>query len=164
MSNTGRRSLLVLVLLTLMMLFWWQLLPDADERAVVAEPEPEAGWFVDHVIDGDTIIVVRGGVEETVRLIGIDTPEREECGYEDARQFMVDIVLDQEVALVAGATTDRDSYGRLLRYVEYGGLDVGLGQIAEGYAVARYDSRTNQPHPREDVYREADAGTAGICE
>lgn len=164
MSNTGRRTLLMVVLLTLMMLWWWQVLPDADEREAAAGPAPELGWVVDHVIDGDTVIVVRDGVEETVRLIGIDAPERERCGYDEARQFLVDIVLGEDVALVAGATTDRDSYDRLLRYVEYGGLDVGLGSIAEGYSVARYDSRTNQPHPREDLYWEADAGTVGICD
>jgi hypothetical protein len=48
--------------------------------------------------------------------------------------------------------------------VEYGGLDVGLGQIAQGNAAARYDSRTDQPHPREDEYREADDGTVSICD
>jgi endonuclease YncB( thermonuclease family) len=84
MSNTGRRSALVIVLLTLVVLFWWQVLPDADERTVDIGPTPEPGWMVDAVIDGDTITVTRGGVGETVRLIGIDTPERGRCGYDEA--------------------------------------------------------------------------------
>lgn len=159
MENLGQRLLIVLVLVGSMTLLWWWVLPDAEPAAIA-----ESGWLVTEVIDGDTIVAQRRGIEERVRFIGIDTPERGECGYQEASQFLLDIIWGQEVTLVTGATTDRDAYDRLLRYVEYGGLDVGLGQISEGHAVARYDSRTGQPHPREELYREADAGTVHICD
>jgi endonuclease YncB( thermonuclease family) len=158
MPTTARRTLVIGVVVAMIPL-WWLILPDRDPVAV-----PGGDWQVESVVDGDTVRVVRGTTEETVRLIGIDTPERDQCGYDEATRFMVDLVLDQPVTLVDGATTDRDNYGRLLRYVEHEGIDVGLAQITEGYAMARYDSRTNQPHPREDVYREADASTAHFCE
>lgn len=158
MENLGRRLLVLLVVGGAMMLMWWSFLPEPDPDTL-----PETGWLVTFVIDGDTIVVSRDGVEETVRFIGIDTPERDECGYEEARQFLVDVIDGVEVVLLAEATTDRDTHGRLLRYVEYGGYDVGLAQIGQGFAVARYDSRTNQPHPREDIYREADAEVEHIC-
>jgi endonuclease YncB( thermonuclease family) len=159
MPDSSRRALYVIVLIGAMMLFWWLALPDPDPEAL-----PETGWEVSKVIDGDTIEVTRGEQHETVRLIGMDTPERDACGYDEATQFMVDIVLDQQVTLVPGATTNRDVHDRLLRYVELAGLDVGLAQIAERNAVARYDSRTDQPHPREDLYREADDATVHRCD
>src|SRR5688572_8106796 len=110
MSSTASRALVIAVVGAVMILFWWIIRPDPVP--------PESGWTVASVIDGDTIIVERGGAEETVRFIGIDTPERDACGYDEARDFLVEIVLDQTVTLVPGAPTDRDSYGRLLRYVE----------------------------------------------
>ncbi len=94
------------------------------------------------VIDGDTIIVNIGGHKETVRYIGIDTPEprREgapECGSHEATEFNRTLVENQTVRLVADAE-DRDQYDRLLRYVYVGeGTDevfVNKAIIAAGLA------------------------------
>ncbi|WP_291382533.1 thermonuclease family protein [Demequina sp.] len=63
----------------------------------------------------------------------------------------------------SGAEADRDTYGRLLRYVEVDDSDVGLDLIEQGLAVARYDSRTGQPHDREFAYRAADDASADLC-
>ncbi len=82
------------------------------------------------VIDGDTIIVLIGGHKETVRYIGIDTPEprREgvpECGSHEATEYNRELVANQTVRLVADAE-DRDQYDRLLRYVYVG---EGKGEV-----------------------------------
>ena len=45
------------------------------------------------------------------------------------------------VTLVPGARDDHDRYGRLLRYLDVNGVDLGLQQIRTGHAIARYDSR-----------------------
>ncbi|AKB84182.1 thermonuclease family protein [Methanococcoides methylutens] len=68
---------------------------------------------VTEVIDGDTFVISSG---EKVRLIGVDTPERGEPYYEEARQYMVDNVLGMTVGLESDVS-DTDRYGRLLRYV-----------------------------------------------
>ena len=73
------------------------------------------------VIDGDTIIVSIDGREETVRYIGIDTPEprREgdpECGSHEATAYNQSLVEGKTVLLVSDRE-DRDRYDRLLRYV-----------------------------------------------
>ncbi|HVW88562.1 MAG TPA: thermonuclease family protein [Gaiellaceae bacterium] len=97
------------------------------------------GWSaVDHVADGDTI-VLRGGV--TVRLVQIDTPEvyfHAECFGEQAsaetkrllsRGSLVRLVRDP-------ATDSTDAYGRLLRYVvRPDGLNVNLRLVADGAAA-----------------------------
>jgi hypothetical protein len=96
-------------------------------------------------------------VVEKVRLIGIDTPERDDCGYSGARDGLTRAIAGRSVTLTKGASTDRDRYGRLLRYVTAGSTDVGLAQIKNGFAVARFDSRDGYgEHPREDAYIAAD--------
>lgn len=119
------------------------------------------GWTVEHVIDGDTVDV-RGpdGGRERVRVIGIDTPERDECGYAPAADALADLVEGREVDLVAGARDDRDRYDRLLRYLDVDGTDAGLELIEDGLAVARYDSRDGHGrHDREDTYVAADTAS-----
>src|SRR5690349_14067023 len=42
---------------------------------------PAATYVVTRVVDGDTVEL---GTGQTVRLVGIDTPERGQCGYDQA--------------------------------------------------------------------------------
>lgn len=109
---------------------------------------------VTRVIDGDTVELRNG---RGVRLLGIDTPEEGECGYDAATRHLERLVLGHRVRLVR-ATEDTDRYDRLLRYVLTRHLDAGLRQIQAGQAIARYDSRDGYgPHPREKRYIRADA-------
>ena len=115
------------------------------------------------VVDGDTITMSDG---TTVRLIGIDTPERGQCGYEDSSATIAQLIGGQNVTLVAGARDDIDKYGRRLRYVEVNGVDVNLAMIESGHAIARYDGRDGYGvHPRQDAYVQADAGSpsTNVC-
>lgn len=113
------------------------------------------------VVDGDTLDVTGVG---RVRLIGIDTPERGECGFEVATQALSEQVLGRQVTLLAGAQDDADRYGRLLRYVIVGGVDVGLAQLEQGLAVARYDSRDGYgAHDRQSEYVAADAAAPALA-
>jgi len=122
-------------------------------------------WAVTNIVDGDTVDVVSStGVEERIRVIGIDSPERGECGFDDAADALARLVADQTVTLVAGARDDRDRYGRLLRYLDIGTVDAGLELIRAGHAIARYDSRDGYGrHTREDAYVAADAASLSVC-
>lgn len=116
---------------------------------------PGRTYLIVHVTDGDTLDLANG---ETVRLIGMDTPERGECGYDRATEHLADLVFGKRVTLVKARGEERDRYGRLLRYVDIGRIDAGLSQIRKGFAIARYDSRDGYGrHPREDAYIRADA-------
>lgn len=103
------------------------------------EPAVPPGWaMVDHVADGDTV-VLRGHV--TVRLVQVDTPEvyfRPECFGEQAsaetKALLPPRTLVRLVREPAGDATDR--YGRLLRYViRSDGLNVNLRLVADGAAA-----------------------------
>ena len=128
--------------------------PEPAKRTRRARPA-ERTHVVTRVVDGDTIELGNG---ETVRLVGIDTPEVGECGYERAADKLAALVLGRAVRL--GASDEhRDGYGRLLRYVDVGDQDAGLRLIKNGLAIARYDSRDGYGfHPREQRYIAADKG------
>ena len=129
--------------------------PPADDGVVID---------LDYVIDGDTIVVADGS---RVRMIGIDTPERDECGFAEARDHLIALIGAGPVRLVPGARSDTDRYGRLLRYVEVGEIDTNYEMIASGHAIARYDGLDGYGrHPRQDHYRSTDAAVAPavVCE
>lgn len=85
---------------------------------------------VTNVIDGDTIQLSTG---ESVRLIGINAPEKGEKCYEESKDFLEYVILNEEITLEKDVE-DKDQYGRLLRYVYANGSDVSYGMIYLGYA------------------------------
>lgn len=128
----------------------------AGPAPVSRTPRPVPTQRVSEVIDGDTVRLANG---ETVRIAGIDAPERGECHFETATRRMEQLVLGKAVRL-GRSDEDRDQYGRLLRYVDVGKVDAGLRLIRSGLATARYDSRDGYGrHPREDRYIAADERT-----
>ena len=100
------------------------------------EEEETDTWLVSRVIDGDTIQLSNG---EKVRYIGIDAPETKdprkpvECFGEEAYQKNRELVLGKRVRLEKDVS-ERDKFGRLLRYVWVGDKMVNLELIKEGYA------------------------------
>lgn len=113
----------------------------ANEATITAEAKPDY-YYVTKVVDGDTIDVKINGRVERVRLIGINTPESVdphrpvECyGPESAKEASA--LLDNKLVKLASdpTQTDRDKFGRLLRYVTTeAGLDYNLEIIKRGFA------------------------------
>ena len=122
-------------------------------------------WTLRKIVDGDTIRVLSSaGVEEKVRFIGIDTPERGECGFAEASDALAALLSGKTIILSRGTPDDRDRYGRLLRYIDVGAMDAGFELIQGGFAIARYDSRDGYAHhPRQDLYVEADSSSKNFC-
>lgn len=114
-------------------------------------PTEGSTWAVIDVVDGDTIRVARPGVEDTVRLVGINAPERGECWAAESAAALT-AILDDGVIRLERDVSDRDRYGRLLRYVlAADGQDAGGLLIDGGHAIARaYPPDTS----RDAEYRE----------
>ena len=114
---------------------------DETESLPVGDWEPNA--TVERVVDGDTLIAEIGGRSESIRLIGIDTPESVarsrpvECyGIEASLRLQELLPPGTEVTLLRDAEA-RDAYDRLLGYVirTSDGLFINLELVAAGYAA-----------------------------
>lgn len=133
---------------------------------------PRATARLIEVTDGDTLAVKFKGRREDVRLIGIDTPEiygGEECGAAQASASMRRLVHPGDrVALVRDRSqANRDHYGRLLRYVERGGRDLGRRQIRKGlakvYVVGTPFARTNIYNATSEKAEIGGRGVWSLC-
>lgn len=74
---------------------------------------------VTKVLDGDTFKT--GSRKNPVRLANVDTPEKGQPGYQQAKQALEGIVGGKEVVI---DTKARDSYGRSVANVKVGGKSV----------------------------------------
>ena len=113
--------LLLVVLLIINYPFLDNLLKDFLDENQIA--------FVERVIDGDTIDIGNN----SVRLLGINTPEREEFYYSEAKEFLEQEVLNKNITLeFAGERYDK--YGRVLAYIFLNYTNVNVKMVENGFA------------------------------
>ena len=91
------------------------------------------------VLDGDTLNVrLRSGGIVSVRMLGINTPERGRCGTGEATDNLRELApVGSTVNLVSDRTqAAKDRYGRLLRYVarQGGYKDLSYRQMWNGFS------------------------------
>jgi micrococcal nuclease len=91
-------------------------------------------------VDGDTIVVrLADGRTETVRVLGVDTPETKDprkpvqCYGPEASAYTRDRLQGRRVTLERDVEL-RDKYGRLLAYVYVDGERLGDELLRRGYA------------------------------
>jgi micrococcal nuclease len=140
-----------------------------------------AGWEHAHVIrvvDGDTILVRIDGQDERVRYIGVDTPETVrpnspvECFGAEASRENRRLVEGRTIYLEKDIS-ERDRFGRLLRYVYVDNpttgerLFVNLELVRNGFAnVITYPPDVRHEHDFRAAEREAreeGRGLWGTC-
>jgi endonuclease YncB( thermonuclease family) len=102
--------------------------PFLDSLVSNALEDYEIG-VVQRVIDGDTVKINN----ESVRLLGINSPERGEVGYLEAKQFMIDKISNETVRIRFGSDK-YDRYYRKLGYIYFDGENVNLESVREGYS------------------------------
>lgn len=112
----------------------------------------DQGPTIAAVIDGDTIeVAFAAGHVETVRLLGVDTPETVDprrpvqCFGAEASAHLVALIPPGTPIRLERDIEARDHYGRLLAYVHRraDGLFVNLDLVAQGYAdVSFYEPNT----------------------
>lgn len=128
------------------------------------------------VVDGDTITVSIRGKNESVRLLGIDTPETVDprkavqCFGREAGSKMKSYVLGKFVKLVDDATQgNKDKYSRLLRYVylpDSKATFVNGEMVKQGYAFSykQYPTKMLERFNAWEKYaRENNLGLWGSC-
>jgi endonuclease YncB( thermonuclease family) len=123
-------------------------------------------------IDGDTVTVDMNGTVETIRMIGVDTPETHrpntpvQCYGPEAADFTKMLIGSQKVRLKADPLdTNRDRYGRLLRYVYLpDGRMVETELISKGYGFAYTSFPFEKSAEFTKLENQAKAGKTGLWE
>lgn len=115
--------------------------------------------LVKRVIDGDTIVLDNN---QRVRLICIDTPEKNEFYYQEAKNRLTDLI-DEKYIVLEIDVSNKDRYGRLLRYVYHGKEFVNLELVKEGYAKSyRFPPDVKYCDMIEEAEKEAREKKIGI--
>lgn len=131
---------------------------------------PAGQYAVLEVLDGDTIIVNMGGRGETVRFIGLDTPEKNhpekpvQCFAQAASAHMSELINFQSVSLQADPLSqNRDRYNRLLRYVYLpDGTLLNAKQIEDGYGFAYLNYPFSKSSEFESLEHQARVAKRGL--
>lgn len=141
-----KKVLILLIILSAVLLFllMFIFIKYAPEDTKNSEENISADYVI-KIIDGDTFNLENG---EIIRLICVDAPEKGKKGYEEAKEFLTNMILDKEVRLEKDVD-DKDEYGRLLRYVyvNISGVEFFVNQqlVQEGYAkIFRYGNDTKR--------------------
>lgn len=111
----------------------------SSSLCLAAETWP--GW-VSWVMDGDTVVLVRAGQTEPVRLRidGVDAPETCQPGGMASRDALIRLALRKEVLVT---DLGQDSYGRQVGRLTVEGVDLGAQMVGSGMAWA-YHFRTGR--------------------
>lgn len=103
-------------------------------RPAFAECSGIAQCFADNVnrvVDGDTIVAGT----KTIRLVLVDTPEKGEAGYEEAKNYVSSLCLNQRAIVDQDDLQYYDSYGRMLAVVWCNNTNVNAALLENGYGV-----------------------------
>jgi len=119
-----------------------------------------ATMTVTKVTDGDTITLNTG---KKVRLLQIDTPElsEAECYSREARSALVSLLNSSgQLSLISDPNLDNvDSYGRLLRYVFIGKININLKLVEIG-AAAPYFFKGDRGRYSAQIFKAAQLAKA----
>lgn len=106
----------------------------------VEKPVGPATWFVTKVKDGDTLVARMEGGEvernETIRLLNINTPEKDQPGFDEATEALKALVRGGTIALefAEPSVEKRDGFGRLLAFVFADGANVNVEMTRQGWS------------------------------
>jgi micrococcal nuclease len=96
---------------------------------------PVSTGKVVHIVDGDTLDITGIG---RVRLVGVNTPEKDEAGYQEALDFLVTSCLGRDVEVDIDDESPEDGYGRILGVVYIEGTNINAQLLRLGHAEILY--------------------------
>ena len=120
--------------------------------------ESWTGW-VSWVMDGDTVLLVREGHHEPVklRIEDIDAPETCQPGGWQSRDTLISLALRKPVQVTSHG---QDVYGRQIGRLSVNGVDLGAEMVRQGMAWA-YKFRTGKG-PYASLQRQAQKQKKGL--
>ncbi len=142
--------------------------------AVASLPSGKTSAKVIEVIDGDTIKVDINGSIDTIRILGIDTPEKsktrtghKECYGDEATQYAISVLSGATINLEKDTKQKaRDIYDRMLAHVWIWDELYGAKIIQDGYSF-RYTKTTTKYQSTflkaEKVAKKSKQGVWDVC-
>jgi endonuclease YncB( thermonuclease family) len=128
------------------------------DRAVINLLSDSAYYKIERVIDGDTIVIENG---TSVRLLGINSPEKGEKYYEEAKEFLENLVSGKKLKIEKHG---KDKYYRELAYVFLGNENVNLKLVRSGLAnVYILDNKIYEEELRE-AWKNCIEENKNLCE
>ena len=125
------KRLLVFLLIIILLGFLAYYYPKFTGESISNNQEYEKeNCFVNRVIDGDTLVCSN----QTIRLLGINTPEKKMPYFEEAKDFLKQI--ENKTIEVLRDSEDEDKYNRKLRYIFYGDRLLNIEILQEGLATS----------------------------
>ena len=97
--------------------------------------------IVQRIIDGDTI----KANNESIRLLGINSPEKGEPLSKEATEFLENLILNKSIKI---ESTKKDLYGRTLAYLFLNNENINLKIVENGFANAYF------PEGKQKYYSE----------
>ena len=118
--------------------------------------------LVERVIDGDTI--EGENRNESIRLLGINTPEKGDFLYEEAKSFLESEILNKTVTLeFVGERYDK--YGRTLAYIFLGNKNINLELVKNGFAnYYFYSGKDRYSDDLLDSWNQCIENNINLCE
>lgn len=118
---------------------------------------------VTRVIDGDTIETLNHS--ETIRLLGINAPEKGEKYSDKAKEFLENKILNKKIFLKGDK---KDMYKRTLSYIYVNNENINLELVKEGLANLYFPSRDyeNENYYNQflDAWKDCIKENKNLCE
>ncbi|MDX9970771.1 MAG: thermonuclease family protein [Candidatus Gracilibacteria bacterium] len=155
----NKSPILTLTLLVFLLIFSYfnSKTPENNQTSTLSQTsQTSEKVVVVNIVDGDTIDVKNQNNEtERIRIIGINTPEKEQCFFNEANKKAEDILLNEEITLENDPTQDeKDRYGRTLAHIIVSGENYGETMIKEGFAK---EYTYKKPYKYQATFQEAQA-------
>ncbi len=133
--NTNRilTFILVILLLALLSIYYPQLTGDAT---TTPDYYPKENAVLTRVVDGDTIHALVNGEDQTIRMLGINSPEKKMPFSNESANFLRQF--ENKTIQLLRDWEDTDKYHRKLRYVFVGSRFLNLEIIQQGMANSYY--------------------------
>lgn len=129
-------------------------------NAILDFLEEKESAIVERIIDGDTIVVYN---DIHVRLLGVNTPERGEDYYQNAKKFLEEKIANKTILLESG-NEEYDRYGRKLAYVFLNQENINLELVRNGFANPYiYDNDMHTSELRQ-AWTECIESQKNLCE
>lgn len=126
-----------------------------DTKVVLDGP-----FNVTKIIDGDTIDI---NTSERIRFSGINAAEKGKCYYKEAKEKVKELIYGKDV-FIEKDIDNKDKYGRLLRYIYLGNLNVNKYLVENGYVIVfdKYKDDTKRYDEFKEVEKIAIENKLGI--